>query len=38
MDMMNMAPIYYQGIVADHIQTIRLRMARSSDVTRRRWP
>jgi selenocysteine lyase/cysteine desulfurase len=27
MDMINMAPIYYQGIVADHIQTIRLRMA-----------
>jgi selenocysteine lyase/cysteine desulfurase len=27
MDMINMAPIYYQGIVAEHIQTIRLRMA-----------
>ncbi len=27
MDMINMAPIYYQGMVADRIQTIRLRMA-----------
>jgi len=27
MDMINMAPIFYQGPIADRIQTIRLRMA-----------
>ena len=27
MDMINMAPIFYQGCIADRIQTIRLRMA-----------
>jgi selenocysteine lyase/cysteine desulfurase len=27
MDMINMAPIFYQGPIADHVQTIRVRMA-----------